>query len=162
MISNVTRGVERTIDNIPIVNMFKRMLDRYTPLQVICWFVRRISEKFWLRVFFLSTSLRLKLLNPHWLSSFHLITRLGFFPSHWLTWLSRSRSLGVSFALACLVVEREIFKPSSSSLTQSQTVWRVFVALTLVGNDSINLAGEITHPPTNWPSNSEGDKCKFA
>jgi hypothetical protein len=35
MISNVTRGVERTIDRIPVVNMIKKMLDRYTPLQVM-------------------------------------------------------------------------------------------------------------------------------
>ena len=35
MISNVTRGVEKTIDNIPVVNILKRILDRYTPLQVI-------------------------------------------------------------------------------------------------------------------------------
>ena len=34
MVSNVTRGVERTIDNIPVINLIKRMLDRYTPLQV--------------------------------------------------------------------------------------------------------------------------------
>lgn len=37
MVSNVTRGVEKTIDRIPVINIIKRMLDRYTPLQVkIC------------------------------------------------------------------------------------------------------------------------------
>lgn len=37
MVSNMTRGVERTIDNIPVINVVKRMLDRYTPLQVMCF-----------------------------------------------------------------------------------------------------------------------------
>ncbi|CRL06919.1 CLUMA_CG019584, isoform A [Clunio marinus] len=35
IISNMTRGVERTIDHIPVVNVVKKMLDRYTPLQSI-------------------------------------------------------------------------------------------------------------------------------
>ena len=35
MITNVTRGVERTIDRIPVINIVKRMLDRYTPLKVM-------------------------------------------------------------------------------------------------------------------------------
>lgn len=34
MISNVTQGVEKTLDRIPVVNIVKRMLDRYTPLKV--------------------------------------------------------------------------------------------------------------------------------
>lgn len=34
MIKNVTRGVEKTIARIPVINVIKRMLDRYTPLQV--------------------------------------------------------------------------------------------------------------------------------
>jgi hypothetical protein len=38
MISNVTHGVERTLDRIPVVNIVKRMLDRYTPIKVIFYF----------------------------------------------------------------------------------------------------------------------------
>lgn len=34
MIANVTQGIESTLDKIPLVNLIKRMLDRYTPLQV--------------------------------------------------------------------------------------------------------------------------------
>lgn len=45
MISNVTRGVERTIDNLPVVNIFKRVLDRYTPLQVNDFERRRKKRK---------------------------------------------------------------------------------------------------------------------
>lgn len=41
MITNVTRGVEKTIDNIPVVNILKRILDRYTPLQVILQFLAK-------------------------------------------------------------------------------------------------------------------------
>lgn len=37
--SNVTRKVEKTIEKIPIINVVKRLLDRFTPLQVkICLF----------------------------------------------------------------------------------------------------------------------------
>lgn len=49
MVINVTRGVERTIDRIPVINTIKKMLDRYSPLQVIYSF-QQTKKRYFLEI----------------------------------------------------------------------------------------------------------------
>nr|QGW50718.1 sensory neuron membrane protein s3 [Propsilocerus akamusi] len=46
IVTNMTRGIEKQIDKTPVINVVKRMLDRYTPLQSILQLVESETPSF--------------------------------------------------------------------------------------------------------------------